>query len=221
VNEGDAGVTTCDPENVAEALVLCRRVEAEAAGSPEVAKQATALAAEALALLPPGDRGRAALPEPSQLLLAVEALVEARKEEEALTLAETLDARLKAGPVDDAAAHERLACRLALARAKAHAQKRDRHQAFETIAAGAPRCEKYPDLHARDARPGAAIRSSPAGFQIYLSVNTWSPQTANELSCAGLPRPVRVFRVVAKIMFPNFTLGSGVFTQAPFRQKRQ
>jgi soluble lytic murein transglycosylase len=82
-------------------------------------------------------------------LLAVEALVEARKEEEALTLAETLDARLKAGPVDDAAAHERLACRLALARAKAHAQKRDRHQAFETIAAGAPRCEKYPDLHAR------------------------------------------------------------------------
>jgi hypothetical protein len=41
------------------------------------------------------------------------------------------------------------------------------------------------------------------------------------LSCAGLRRPVRIFRVVAKIMFPNFTLGSGVFTQAPFRQKRQ
>jgi peptidoglycan lytic transglycosylase len=144
--EGDAGMATCDPASAAEALALSRRV---AAASPEVAKRATELVTLALALLPVADRAGAALPDPAQLLLAVEALVDARKEEEALTLAETLDARLKASKGADAAASDRLACRLALARAKAHAQKRERREAFETIVAGAFRCEAHPDLHAR------------------------------------------------------------------------
>ena len=147
--EGDAGASTCDPASIEEALALCRRVEAEAAANPEFAKKATELAAEALALLPAPDRARAALPDTSQLLLAVEALVDARKEQDALTLAETLDARLKTEKGSDPDAHERIACRLALARGKALSQKRDRRAAFDTVTAGAPRCAKFPDLHAR------------------------------------------------------------------------
>ena len=147
--DGDAGAPTCDPASAAEALALCRRVEAEAAGSPEVAKRATALAAEALALLPAPDRTRAALPEPSQLLLAVEALVDARREEDALALAETLETRLKTEKSPEVGDQERLTCRLALARAKALSLKRQRRAAFDTIVAGAPHCQRAPDLHAR------------------------------------------------------------------------
>ncbi|HEX5102075.1 MAG TPA: lytic transglycosylase domain-containing protein [Polyangiaceae bacterium] len=147
---GDAGVPPpVDAASISEALGLARRVEAEAAASPELEKRAAELEKQALAELPAADRAHDALPEPAELLLAIEALVDARDNDEALERADALERLLgekRAGaskPSDD------VACRLVLARGKAHAQKRDRKGAFEIVTAGLKRCEVNPELHAR------------------------------------------------------------------------
>lgn len=126
-----------------EALGLARRVAAEAVGTPELSRRAAASAEVALSLLPAPDRARLSLPSVEEELTRVEALVEVRRHDEALTLAAALGARgseVSAGEV---------ACRLELARSKAHAGKRERKKAFDAALAAAPHCAKNPSLHAR------------------------------------------------------------------------
>ncbi|HWP09284.1 MAG TPA: hypothetical protein VNN72_26255, partial [Polyangiaceae bacterium] len=114
---GDAGMPPpVDAASISEALGLARRVEAEAAASPELEKRAAELEKQALAELPAADRAQGAEPEPAQLLLAIEALVDARDNDEALERADSLERLLGAKHAGSAKPSADVACRLALAR---------------------------------------------------------------------------------------------------------
>jgi soluble lytic murein transglycosylase len=146
----DGGASLPDVASLLESLAVARRVQSEAAGLPDVSKKANELVTLALAALPESVRAQSAEPEPAQVLANVESLVDGRRNEEALALAEKLSVRLKeATPGSAASGDALLVCRLELARAKAYAQRRDRARAFDAAVAAAPRCQKDPDLHAR------------------------------------------------------------------------
>jgi soluble lytic murein transglycosylase len=131
------------PPETLEALGLARRVAAEAVVVPELARRAGTLAELALSLLSAAERARLAQPSAHEELTRVEALVDARRYDEALSAAGALAAR---GSELHAAL---LSCRLELARAKAHAGKRDRKKAFEVASLALERCKPDAALHAR------------------------------------------------------------------------
>ena len=147
--DADGGVAPVDAASAAEALALARKVAAEAAATVELAKRATELIEQALDALPPADRTRETAPPPAQELVALEALVDARRNDDALSLADALEKKLAEQKPPAPKPSDELVCRLALARAKAHAQRRDRKQALETVVASLGRCAAEPDLHAR------------------------------------------------------------------------
>jgi len=142
--ETDGGVTPPTHAELVEALGLAHVVEAEAAGNGELAKKAAELVTRALALLPPAERGAASLPAVREELAAVEALVDARRFDDALGAADALVHRLGNDSRDDATF-----CRLGLARGKAFAGKHERKDAFDAVVAAAERCKGEPELHAR------------------------------------------------------------------------
>jgi soluble lytic murein transglycosylase len=125
-----------------EALALSRKVAAEAVAWPALARRGAELAELALSLLDAAERARLALPNVQEELTRVEALVDARRHDDALTGAQALDAR---GP----SATAPVACRLELVRAKAYAGKRERKKAFEVASAAVTRCSGDAALHAR------------------------------------------------------------------------
>lgn len=142
--ESDGGVTPATHAEILEALGLAHAVEAEAAGNSELAKKSAELVTRALALLPPEERGAAARPEVPEELAALEALVDARRYDDALAAADALAQRLGNAPHDEATL-----CRVGLASGKAHAGKRERKAAFDAVVAAAEHCKSEPDLHAR------------------------------------------------------------------------
>jgi soluble lytic murein transglycosylase len=142
--EADGGVTPASHAELDEALVLAREVEAQGAGNPELAKKAGELVVRALALLPPSERNLAARPGVPEELAAVEALVDARRYDDALAAAEALTRRLGNDAKDD-----EVLCRVGLASGRARSGRRERNEAFDAVVAVVERCKKAPDLHAR------------------------------------------------------------------------
>ena len=139
-----SGVTsTATTAEVVEALGLARRVAAEGVGTPELARRGAELAELALSLLPESERARLSVPSVQEELTRAEALVDARRYDDALTAAAALGAR---GVGAEASG---IPCRLELLRAKALAGKRDRKKAFEVAFAATGRCGGDPALHAR------------------------------------------------------------------------
>jgi len=131
-------------EGTLEALTLARAVGAEAASRRELSRRAEELAGRALAALPPPVRGEVLLPSVDTEVLRAEALVEARRFDEALATVEGVSRR-SAPPV----LPDKSACRLEAARGKALAGRRDHDKAFATTSAVAERCKADPELHAR------------------------------------------------------------------------
>ncbi|HEY3497781.1 MAG TPA: lytic transglycosylase domain-containing protein [Polyangiaceae bacterium] len=127
-------------QQASEALSLARRVAAEAVGTPELARRAAVLAELALSFLPDSERRRLALPNALHELTRVEALVDARRYDDALTAA---------SGVRTVGTPPYVPCRLELARGKALAGKRDRKKAFEVARAAVAECVGDPALHAR------------------------------------------------------------------------
>jgi soluble lytic murein transglycosylase len=139
----DAGAAPAR-EAIEEALVIARRVEALAATNPELAKKAHELGTRALALLPGPVQKQEAPPAVVDVLGGIEALVDARRYADALAQSEALAKRLAGTSGQDD-----VGCRLELARAKAHAGRRERKQAFDVLAASEARCRGDAELHVR------------------------------------------------------------------------
>jgi soluble lytic murein transglycosylase len=142
--DADGGTAPVTPADVHEALALARRVEAEGAGNAELAKKAGELVSRALALLEPSERASAATPDVPEELLGLEALVDARRYDDALAAAEALTRRIKSDPHNVAAL-----CRVGLASGRAHAGRREKKDAFDAAVAAVEHCKADPDLHAR------------------------------------------------------------------------
>jgi soluble lytic murein transglycosylase len=140
----DGGVATPSHAELVEALELAHAVEAEAAGNVELAKKAAELVTRVLALLPAAERSAALRPAVSEELAALEALVDARRFEDALAAARALTDRLGKDSHDEATL-----CRVALATGKAYAGKRARKDALEAMSLAVERCKAEPELHAR------------------------------------------------------------------------
>jgi soluble lytic murein transglycosylase len=142
----DALVTgsKADDQELLEAVTLARRAAADAATRPELSSRARTLTELALSLMSDAERARHATPSISEELALIEGLVDARRFNEALAAAARLLPRIgTSGKADD------VPCRLALARAKAHAGVRERPKASEVMTEGLVSCESHPQLHAR------------------------------------------------------------------------
>jgi len=127
-----------------EALRLARNVAAEAAGRREISRRAEEIAGRALAALPPPARSGLLLPSVEDEVLRVEALIEARRFDEALATADGVSRRSAPPALPDANA-----CRLEVARGKALSGQRDHDKAYKTTSAVAERCTADRELHAR------------------------------------------------------------------------
>ncbi len=118
--EGDA--------RVLEALSWARRTRAQGFDNPELVERSRALEQRALELLPVAQRSRVAVATPEEEILRGQALHDAKKYEEAETVARTVLVRLGKAPADTAAA-----CAAAILRAKALAGSKQWGKAADVL----------------------------------------------------------------------------------------
>lgn len=130
-------------DRAAEALGLARRAMSKALVEPALVDWAKRVEAQSLQALPPEERAARSRPSAEEELARVEALVDAKANEEAKAAAEALLAAIGRDP-----ARQELACKAELARGRALAGARQWGPASERLADAAGRC-KEPDVRAR------------------------------------------------------------------------
>jgi soluble lytic murein transglycosylase len=174
--DADGGTTVVSSAELHEALGLARRVEAEGAGNAELAKKAAELVARALALLAPAERALAAQPDVPEELAALEALVDARRYDDALVAADALARR-----VGNDAHDQSVLCRVELARGKAYTGKREKKDALAAAVSAFEPCKSERDLHARALFNAGKYAASDARYtdavRFYGRVETEHPES--------------------------------------------
>lgn len=138
---GDAQPSQAELE---EALSLARKISRDAGKDAELEKRAASLAVRALALLPEPVRRAREKESVEERLERLNSLVDARRFEEAETLADELLEEL-----GQARRFEHIGCKVHQLRAKALAGRRQWGRAVDSLSDVVKRCTADPDLHAR------------------------------------------------------------------------